>query len=157
MENPWQFSFPPTSSLPIRSKVGSMELEINPRTIDQILILDCTGRMVSGEDLDSVKEAVKQLVSTTSAVVVNLDTVSYVDSEGLGVLVGIHTSVRNRGGKVRFAAANPVITDLFRLAKLLDVIELHESVDQAVKAFSKIAWEHVIRTTGHKAFRPTPL
>jgi len=116
-----------------------MELEINPRTIDQILILDCTGRMVSGEDLDSVKEAVKQLVSTTSAVVVNLDTVSYVDSEGLGVLVGIHTSVRNRGGKVRFAAANPVITDLFRLAKLLDVIELHESVDQAVKAFSKIA------------------
>ena len=139
MENPWQFSFPPTSSLPIRSKVGSMELEINPRTIDQILILDCTGRMVSGEDLDSVKEAVKQLVSTTSAVVVNLDTVSYVDSEGLGVLVGIHTSVRNRGGKVRFAAANPVITDLFRLAKLLDVIELHQSVDQAVKAFSKIA------------------
>ena len=73
-----------------------MELEINPRTMDQILILDCTGRMVSGEDLDSVKEAVKQLVSTTSAVVVNLDTVSYVDSEGLGVLVGIHTSVRNR-------------------------------------------------------------
>jgi hypothetical protein len=42
-------------------EAGSMELEINPRTIDQILILDCTGRMVSGEGLHSVKEAVKQL------------------------------------------------------------------------------------------------
>jgi anti-sigma B factor antagonist len=116
-----------------------MELEINPRTIDQILILDCTGRMVSGEGLHSVKEAVKQLVSTTNAVVVNLDAVSYIDSEGLSMLVGIHTSVRNRGGKVRLAGANPVIKDLFQLAKLLDVIELHESVDQAVKAFRKIA------------------
>jgi len=40
---------------------------------------------------------------------------------------------------VRLAGANPVIKDVFRLAKLLDVIELHESVDQAVRAFRKIA------------------
>jgi len=146
MENLWRFSFLPTSGYRIRdSQVadplegGSMELEINPRTIDQILILDCAGRMVSGEDLRSAKEAVKQLVSTTNAVVVNLEAVSYIDSEGLGVLVGIHSSVRNRGGRVRLAGANPVIKDLFQLAKLLDVIELHESVDQAVKAFRKIA------------------
>jgi anti-anti-sigma factor len=78
-------------------------------------------------------------VSTTNAVVVNLDAVSYIDSDGLGVLVGIHTSVKNRGGKVRLAGVNPVIMDLFRLAKLLDVFEVHESVDQAVKAFRKIA------------------
>src|SRR5215467_10965323 len=146
MENLWRFSFLPTSGYRIRdSQVadplegGSMELEINPRTIDQILILDCAGRMVSGEDLDSAKEAVKQLVSTRNAVVVNLEAVSYIDSEGLGVLVDIHFSVRSRGGKVRLARANPVVADLFRLAKLLDVIELHESVDQAVKAFRKVA------------------
>ena len=81
----------------------------------------------------------KQLVSKTNAVVVNLDAVSYIDSEGLSVLVSIHSSVRNRGGKVRLAGANPVIKDLFQLAKLLDVIELYETVDQAVKAFRKIA------------------
>ena len=145
MENLWRFSFLPTSGYRIRdSQVadplegGSMELEINPRTIDQILILDCAGRMVSG-DLHSAKEAVEQLVSTANAVVVNLEAVSYIDSEGLSVLVGIHSSVRNRGGKVRLAGANPVIKDVFRLAKLLDVIELHESVDQAVRAFRKIA------------------
>jgi anti-anti-sigma factor len=95
--------------------------------------------VVSGEDLHSVKEAVKPVVSTTNAVVVNLDAVSYIDSEGLSVLVGIHTSVRSRGGKVRLAGANPVVKDVLRLAKWLDVIELHESVDQAIKAFRKIA------------------
>jgi anti-sigma B factor antagonist len=126
-------------NLPIRSKVAQLELQINPRTKDQILILDCTGRMVSGESLHSVREAVKQLVSKTNAVVVNLDAVSYIDSEGLSVLVSIHSSVRNRGGKVRLAGANPVIKDLFQLAKLLDVMELYETVDQAVKAFRKIA------------------
>src|SRR5438876_510141 len=141
MENLWQFSLPPyvwirdpfPTCRSARRWVNG--LEINPRTIDQILILDCAGRMVSGEDLHSAKEAVKQLVSTTNAVVVNLEAVSYLDSEGLSVLVGIHSSVKNRGGKVRLAGGNPVIKDLFRLAKLLDVIELHESVDQAVKAF----------------------
>jgi len=116
-----------------------MELDVNPRTINQILILDCTGRMVSGEDLQSVKEIVKRLISKTNAVIVNLDAVSYIDSEGLGLLFGIHSSLRNRGGKVRLAGANPVVKDLFQLAKLLNVIELHESVDEAVKAFRKIA------------------
>ena len=80
-----------------------MELEINPRTIDQILILDCAGRMVSGEDLHSAKEAVKQLVSTQNAVVVNLEAASHVDSEGLSMLVAIYSSVGNRGGKVGLA------------------------------------------------------
>src|ERR1700746_474922 len=116
-----------------------MELDVNPRTINQILVLDCTGRMVSGEGLLSVKEIVKPLISKTNAVVVNLEAVSYIDSEGLSLLLGIHTSLRNRGGKVRFAGANPVVKDLFQLAKLLNVIELHETVDQAVKAFRKIA------------------
>jgi anti-anti-sigma factor len=116
-----------------------MELDVNPRTINQILVLDCTGRMVSGEDLHSVKEIVKPLISKTNAVVVNLEAVSYIDSEGLSLLLGIHTSLRNRGGKVRFAGANPVVKDLFQLAKLLNVIELHETADQAVKAFRKIA------------------
>ena len=44
--NLWQFSLRPTSQLADSLEGGSMELEINPRTIDQILILDCTGRMV---------------------------------------------------------------------------------------------------------------
>jgi anti-anti-sigma factor len=116
-----------------------MELEINPRTIDQVLILDCTGRMVSGEGLGSVKEVVKQLVSTTSAVVVNLDGVSYIDSQGLSLLLDIHMSLRNRGGEMRLAGVNPVIRDLFQLANLRDVFDVHESVNQAVKAFRKIA------------------
>ena len=93
-----------------------MELEINPRTIDQILILDCAGRMVSGEDLHSAKEAVKQLVSTTNAVVVNLEAVSYLDSEGLSVLVGIHSSVKNRGGKAPMCAFIPKLEAIHSVA-----------------------------------------
>lgn len=110
-------------------------LEITPRVVDQILVLDCNGRMAFGEDLFFFKNFLKQLLLTTNTLVVNLDRVTYMDSGGLSVLVSSYTSARERGATMKLAAINNTIRDLFRITKLLEIFDIHDTVDDAVRNF----------------------
>ena len=116
-----------------------MQLEVSPRFADQVLVLDCTGRMVASEDLSSFQSFMKQLVLGAKAVVVNLEGVNYMDSGGLSVLVGIYTSAKLHGGTVKLANLKPAIRDLLRITKLLQVFEVFGGVDDAVNDFRKAA------------------
>src|SRR5689334_616089 len=98
-------------------------LEITPRVVKQVLILDCNGRMAYGEDLAFFKNFLKELLLTTDALVVNLKTVVHMDSSGLSVLVSSYTSARQRGATMKLAEVNSTIRDLFRITKLLEVFD----------------------------------
>ncbi|HJS99696.1 MAG TPA: STAS domain-containing protein [Terriglobales bacterium] len=109
--------------------------EITPRVVDQVLVLDCNGRMAIGEDLAFFKNFLKQLLLTTDALVVNLEGVTYMDSSGLSIVVASYTSARERGATMKLAGINSTIRDLFRITRLLELLDIHQSVDQAVRAF----------------------
>jgi anti-sigma B factor antagonist len=108
-------------------------LQVSPRLVNEVLVLDCTGRMAAGEDLHFFHNFMKELLLTTNAVVVNLDGVTYMDSGGLSVLIGAYTSARHRGTTMKLANVHTAIRDLFRITRLLDVFEIHENVDEALK------------------------
>lgn len=114
-------------------------LEFSPRLVGQVLVLDCKGRMATGEDLAFLKNFLKQLLLTTDALVVNLEGVTYMDSGGLSILVGSYTSARERGATMKLASVNSAIRDLFRITKLLEVFDIFASVDEAVKDFPRKA------------------
>jgi anti-sigma B factor antagonist len=108
-------------------------LQITPRVVAQILVLDCNGRMAMSEDLAFWKNFLKQLLLTTNTLVVNLERVTYVDSSGLSVLISTYTSAKQRGAVMKLAGVNTSIRDLFRITKLIEVFDIHETVDDAVK------------------------
>lgn len=114
-------------------------LEITPRVVEQVLVLDCNGRMALGENLSYFKNFLKQLLLTTDTLVVNLDHVAYVDSSGLSILVASYTSAKERGATMKLAAVNDTIRDLFRITKLLGVFDIHDTVDDAIKNFPRNA------------------
>ena len=89
--------------------------------------------MTVGEDLAFWKNFLMQLLLTTNAVVLNLESVTYMDSSGLSILIGAYTSARQRGVTMKLAGINASIRDLFRITKLLDVFDIHQTVDDAVK------------------------
>jgi anti-sigma B factor antagonist len=114
-------------------------LEITPRVVEQVLVLDCNGRMAHGEDLSFVKNFLKELLLTTNALVVNLKAVASMDSSGLSVLVSTYTSARQRGATMKLSNVNPAIHDLLRITRLLDVLEIYDGVDEAVAGFRRAA------------------
>ena len=69
-------------------------------------------------------------------IVLNLGEVSYIDSSGLGELVSVYTSVRNKGGDVKLLNLTSKAKDLLQMTKLLTVFDTYTDESTAVAALS---------------------
>jgi anti-anti-sigma factor len=94
------------------------------RTKDGILIVDCVGRIVFGDESSSLRETVKKAIAENNRIVLNLADVSYIDSGGLGTLVALHTTAQNAGGAIKLANLTNRVDDLLQVTKLLTVFVL---------------------------------
>lgn len=111
-----------------------MALYTSTRRIDHAIVIDCAGRIVFGEESAKLREVVYPLLKEYRSVTLNLSSVSYMDSGGLGTLVSLYTSARNRGGKVNLAGLNSRIMNLLDLTKLATIFEIFPSVEDAIRA-----------------------
>jgi len=80
-----------------------MQLRMSTRTMEGVLVVDCSGRVVFGEESAALRDMVKKLLAQNPNIVMSLREVNYIDSGGLGTLVSLFTSARNAGGAVKLA------------------------------------------------------
>jgi len=122
-------------------------LKYNVRQTGDVTILDLNGRLSLGEALafgpgsgvvlgDTVRELAKK---GQKKIVLNLASVSYVDSSGVGQLVGALTSARNQGGETKLLKPSSNVLLLLKTTKLDTVFDIHEEEAAAIQSFSKTA------------------
>ncbi len=114
-----------------------MTLKLGTRIIDGITVVDCHGRIIFGDESLMLREAVKELLKTTKDIVINLADVNYIDSGGLGTLVGLYTSARSTGGMIKLANLTHRVGELLQVTKLLTVFEVYDGEDKAVRSFKQ--------------------
>ena len=76
----------------------------------------------------------EEIAAGRAHLVVDLDEVSFLDSTGLGVLVGRLKLVRNRSGWLRIVCSNDRILRVFRITGLDKVFGIHASLEDALAA-----------------------
>ena len=112
-------------------------MQIEERTIGDVLILDVKGRITLGEGDELLKDKVNSLLNQgLKKIVLNLAEVPYIDSAGLGEIVRTYTTVSRQGGSLKLLSLTKRITDLLAITKLLTVFETFESENDAVQSFS---------------------
>jgi anti-sigma B factor antagonist len=121
-----------------------MTMECNIRHVNDVTILDLKGRLSLGEALafgpgsDLVlTDAIRNLAEKGhKKVILNLAGVKYVDSSGVGQLVGALTTGRGQG--VALKLVNPVkqVSDLLRMTKLYTVFDIKDDENAAIDSFS---------------------
>jgi anti-sigma B factor antagonist len=112
-------------------------MEIQERTLQDVVVLDLKGKLTIGEGDELLKERISNLVQQGHRnLLLNLEGVPYVDSAGLGEIVRTYTTVSRQGGKLKLVNLTKRITDLLAITKLLTVFETYESEDEAVQSFS---------------------
>jgi anti-sigma B factor antagonist len=116
-----------------------MQLKLSTRTVDGVTIVDCSGRIVFGDESALLRDTVKKLITENSRIVLNLAGISYIDSGGLGTLVALYTTARNAGGAVKLANLTQRVGDLLQVTKLVTVFETFDSEREAVDSFRKVA------------------
>ena len=99
------------------------------------MVVDCSGRLVFGEESASLRDMVKKLLSESPKLVMNLREVNHIDSGGLGTLVSLYTTARNAGGAVKLASLSKRVGDLLQITKLLTIFEVFDDEEAAARSF----------------------
>ena len=92
---------------------------------------------VSGEvDVATAPKLREQLIELVNSgsirIVVDLENVEFLDSTGLGVLVGALKRVRTSDGELALVCTEPRILKVFEITGLTKVFPMRRTVDEAV-------------------------
>ena len=112
-----------------------LKMQTTTRNIDDITVLDISGRITLGEGNVMLREIVRELLEKGSKkIVLNLREVQYVDSSGVGELVKTHTTVGNRDGQLRLINLNKRVNDLLQMTRLSTVFDIARDEASAIES-----------------------
>ena len=111
-----------------------MELSLSTRTVDDYTVLEVGGE-VDVYTAPRLRERLVELVEAGArSVVVDLSRVEFLDSTGLGVLVGALKRLRAAGGNLALVCGHERLLKIFRITALDRVFALYDTVDAATSA-----------------------
>jgi anti-sigma B factor antagonist len=113
-------------------------MDIKERNQGDVTILDVEGKILLGEGDVQLKRKIDELVEKKQInLVLNLASVPYMDSGGLGEIVRSFTTVKRAGGELKLLNATARINDLLTITKLYTVFDIHDDEAKAVDSFGK--------------------
>ncbi len=113
-----------------------MAVTFNTREVSGVTIIDVSGRITLGESNISLREHVNKAIEAGSKnILLNLAELNYMDSSGVGTLVGCYTSAQNRGAKLKLLNLTKKMTELLAITKLLTVFDTFDNEDTAIASF----------------------
>jgi anti-sigma B factor antagonist len=111
-------------------------MKISRREEGSVTVIEPKGKITIGEgDVLLREEITKLLAEDKKHLVLDLGGISYMDSAGVGELVSVYTSVKNRGGELKLSCLTKKIKDLLQITQLMTIFDTYETTQEAVSAF----------------------
>jgi len=102
----------------------------------EAVIIELKGNVMGGEDTKDFNELLHKLIDKgKTRIVIDLGSVKFMNSSGLGMLIGGLTTVKKADGIFKLANVTEKIESLLIITKLITIFETYDSVDKAVEAF----------------------
>jgi anti-sigma B factor antagonist len=116
----------------------NMTLKITNRDVNGVSVVALDGRIVLGEERNTLREKLKSLIAQgEKKIVLNVDNIKYIDSAGLGTLIAAHYCAKTQGVSLRFSHLGSKFQDVLQVTKLLTVFDISDTETAAVASFSK--------------------
>lgn len=102
-----------------------------------ITILHLSGKIMGGPEATEINDKINQLIDTNNRkIVIDLVNVDWMNSSGLGILIGAVTVLKNSDGVLCLINVSDRIKNLLKITKLNTVFEIYNSFDEAVAAIN---------------------
>ena len=114
-----------------------MSVKLTTHEKGEVIVINASGKLTLGEGTSTLRTKIRELVDGGSRrIVLNMAGVTYMDSSGLGELIGAHTTITTAGGEIKLLNLAKRVHDLLKLTKLYTVFETFEDEASAVDSFS---------------------
>ncbi|TKJ42391.1 anti-anti-sigma factor [candidate division LCP-89 bacterium B3_LCP] len=111
-------------------------MKLKSRVTDGVLVLEVKGKVMGGPDAAAFQDVVKSEIGNGhKQFVFDLGGVDWMNSSGLGILIGGLTTIKNAGGQLKLANVTEKIQSLFMITKLVTIFDSHKTVEDALKAY----------------------
>jgi anti-sigma B factor antagonist len=101
----------------------------------EIAIIEPRGSIIGGGETDELKTKARDLFEQGNRkLVIDLGGVTYINSTGIGALVGIYTMYSKDKGNIKLCGMNMSVQNIFVITKLTSVFEVTDTRDEAVKS-----------------------
>lgn len=111
-------------------------MPVKTQTKGDVAIISVSGKLLGGADTDEVHELVKSLIADgLKKQIIDLSKVDRLNSSGLGAIMACFISLKNAAGRLKIAGLSDRLRILFVMTKLDTVIEIFDTVDEAIRKF----------------------
>jgi len=112
-----------------------LKLSLETRQRGDVIVVYCQGRIVYRDEAAALSHLVGSVLENKGKVVLDLSGVSSIDSAGIGELVLLHTWAQSKNADLKCASPSPLVRDLLDLTNIDSVLEIHQSLSEALAAF----------------------
>lgn len=108
-------------------------MEIVQRKVKGILVLDISGTIVLGSGSEELARKLEDLLQEKNlGVVLNLENIDYIDSTGIGEMVGYLSKFQNVSKKIVLLKPKERILKLLRITQLDKVFKVFQEEEEAI-------------------------
>jgi anti-sigma B factor antagonist len=112
-----------------------MKIKVTERY--EAVILELKGNVMGGDDTKEFNELLHKLIDDEKKnIIIDLSDVKFMNSSGLGMLIGGLTTMKKANGHLKLARVTEKIESLLIITKLITIFEFYDTVDEAVKSFA---------------------
>ena len=114
-----------------------MKLVCRSQMIGDVAVIRCEGRIVAGEEAQSLRAQAEESLLETKKFVLQLAGVTYVDSGGLGAIVRLLGTLRAARGDLKLCGLSPFLQQVFEATNLKELFHTYSTESEAMAAFSQ--------------------
>ncbi len=117
-----------------------MSVNVRTKRVGGVLVASLQGEL-DDHSADAVRKALDRELDAMSPprLVLDLEGVTFMDSSGLGVILGRYRKISERGGQMRIASVPAQIHKLFAISGLHKVMHVHAKQGEAVRALKEVS------------------
>lgn len=111
-------------------------MKFSTKEIAGATVIKLEGNVLGGPDAAELNNTLHKLVEAKKKkVVIDLSAVPFMNSSGLGILIGGVTTMRNASGDLKLAGASAKIKNILSVTKLVNVFEVYDTAKEAAESF----------------------
>ena len=102
-----------------------------------IAIVEPRGSLIGGEETDELKTKAHDLLEQGNRkLIIDLSGVTYINSTGIGALVGIHSMLTKAKGKLKICSVEKGVQNVFVITRLTSLFDVEATREKAIENFS---------------------
>jgi len=101
---------------------------------DGKVVISLSGKIMGGPEAGQINEKINALIDEEKKkIIIDLKEVEWMNSSGLGILIGAIQTLKNNGGKLVLIHVSDRIENLLKITKLINVFSIKSNLESALK------------------------